>query len=79
MTAIRAALAELVGMFIDDGRLALTLIALIAVVTLAVKIAVDRAAWPAALCCSPAASLLLLESVYRDARRKAAKRDEGPG
>ena len=39
MKLIRATLAELVGMFIDDGQLALTLVALIAVVTLLVKAA----------------------------------------
>jgi hypothetical protein len=78
MTAIRAALAELVGMFIDDGQLALTLIALIAVVTLAVKIA-GIGGLAGGLVLLAGCILLLLESVYRDARRKAAKRDEGPG
>jgi hypothetical protein len=78
MTAIRAALAELVGMFIDDGQLALTLIALIAAVTLAVKIA-GIGGLAGGLVLLAGCILLLLESVYRDARRKAAKRDEGPG
>jgi hypothetical protein len=73
MKAIRAALAEFVGMFIDDGQLALTLIALIAIVTLVVKSAwIGPLAGGVALLAGCIA--LLLESVYRDARRKAAKR-----
>ena len=78
MNVIRTALAELVGMFIDDGQLALTLIALIAAVTLAVKIA-GIGGLAGGLVLLAGCILLLLESVYRDARRKAAKRDEGPG
>jgi hypothetical protein len=39
MKVIRAALAELIGMFIDAGSLALGLVVLIAAVTLAVKMA----------------------------------------
>jgi hypothetical protein len=74
MNAIRAALAELVGMFIDDGQLALTLIALIAVVTLVVKSAwIGPLAGGVALLAGCIA--LLLESVYRHARRKAVKQD----
>ena len=37
MTAIRAVLAELLGLFIDDGALALAAVALIAVVAAAVR------------------------------------------
>ena len=74
MNVIRAALAELLGMFIDDGQLALTLIALIAIVTLAVK-----SAWIGPLAGGVALLVgciaLLLESVYRHVRRRTAKRD----
>jgi hypothetical protein len=74
MNAIRAALAELVGMFIDDGQLALTLIGLIALVTLVVKSdLIGPLAGGVALLAGCIA--LLLESVYRHARRKAAKSD----
>ena len=74
MNVIRTALAELLGMFIDDGQLALTLIALIAVVTLAVKVA-GLGGLAGGLLLLAGCILLLLESVYRHARRKAAKRD----
>ena len=71
MTALRAALAELVGMFIDDGQLALTLVALIAIVTLLVKIA-GIGGLAGGLLLLAGAIGLLVESVYRDARRKKA-------
>ena len=71
MTALRAALAELVGMFIDDGQLALTLVALIAIVTLLVKIA-GIGGLAGGLLLLAGAIGLLIESVYRDARRKKA-------
>ena len=71
MTALRAALAELVGMFIDDGQLALTLVALIAVVTLLVKFA-GIGGLAGGLLLLAGAIGLLVESVYRDARRKKA-------
>jgi hypothetical protein len=74
MSAVRTAFAELLGMFIDDGQLALTLIALIALVTLAVKSAwIGPLAGGLALLAGCIA--LLLESVYRHARRNLAKRD----
>jgi hypothetical protein len=38
MTAIRLVLKELIGMFIDDGNLALLALILIAAVTVAVKL-----------------------------------------
>ena len=72
MTALRAALAELVGMFIDDGQLALTLMALIAIVTLLVKIA-GIGGLAGGLLLLAGAIGLLIESVYRDARRKKAR------
>ena len=71
MTALRAAIAELVGMFIDDGQLALTLMALIAIVTLLVKIA-GIGGLAGGLLLLAGAIGLLIESVYRDARRKKA-------
>ncbi|HKF62395.1 MAG TPA: hypothetical protein VKB42_13600 [Dongiaceae bacterium] len=71
MTALRAALAELIGMFIDDGQLALTLVALIAIVTLLVKIAGIGGLAGGILLLAGAIGLLV-ESVYRDARRKKA-------
>ena len=71
MTALRAAIAELVGMFIDDGQLALTLVALIAIVTLLVKIA-GIGGLAGGLLLLAGAIGLLVESVYRNARRKKA-------
>ena len=71
MTVIRAAIAELIGMFIDDGRLALTLVALIAIVTLLVKLA-GIGGLAGGLLLLAGAIGLLIESVYRDARRKKA-------
>jgi hypothetical protein len=71
MTALRAALAGLVGMFIDDGQLALTLVALIAIVTLLVKL-VGIGGLAGGLLLLAGAIGLLVESVYRDARRKKA-------
>ena len=73
MNVIRTALAELLGMFIDDGQLALTLIALIVLVTLAVKVA-GLGGLAGGLLLLAGCIALLLESVYRHARRKAAKR-----
>ena len=71
MTALRAAIAELVGMFIDDGQLALTLMVLIAIVTLLVKL-VGIGGLAGGLLLLAGAIGLLVESVYRDARRKKA-------
>jgi len=73
MTMIRGILSGLIGLFIDDGSLALAILGLIAIVTVAVKVG-----WLPPL----AGSLLLLagcialilESVYRAARRKLADR-----
>jgi hypothetical protein len=71
MTVLRAAIAELIGMFIDDGQLALTLVALIAVVTLLVKFA-GIGGLAGGLLLLAGAIGLLVESVYRGARRKRA-------
>jgi hypothetical protein len=67
MTAVRAALAELVGLFIDDGTLALRIVALIVLVTLVVKIAWIGALGGGLLLLAGTIALLV-ESVYRDAR-----------
>ena len=69
MTVIRAAIAELIGMFIDDGQLALMLVALIAVVTALVKLA-GIGGLAGGLLLLAGSIGLLVESVYRDARRK---------
>ncbi|HEX4569155.1 MAG TPA: hypothetical protein VH184_01925 [Dongiaceae bacterium] len=71
MTALRTAIAELIGMFIDDGQLALTLVALIAIVTLLVKFA-GIGGLAGGLLLLAGAIGLLVESVYRGARRKRA-------
>lgn len=67
MTAVRAVLAELLGLFIDDGALALAAIALIAAVTAAVRWAglppLDGALLVLAGCL-----LILAESLIRAAR-----------
>ncbi|MGL4967381.1 MAG: hypothetical protein ACRC67_39540 [Inquilinus sp.] len=66
MSALRTALAELLGLFIDDGALALAAIALIAAVTAAVRWAglppLDGALLVLAGCL-----LILAESLYRAA------------
>lgn len=73
MNAIRAVFAGLIGLFIDDGSLALAILGLIAVATVAV-----RAGWLAPLAGAlllPAGCIaLILKSVYRAARRKLADR-----
>jgi hypothetical protein len=73
MNMIRAGLASFIGLFIDDGSLASAILALIAVATLAVK-----AAWIAPLgggiLLLAGCIVVLLESVYRAARRKLATR-----
>ena len=76
MNVIRTALAELVGMFIDDGQLALTLIALIAVVTLVVKSAWIGPLAGGLLHCSPAASPCCWRAsiATRGAKRRRATR-----
>jgi hypothetical protein len=74
MKLLRAAVAEVLGMFIDDGSLALALLVLIGAVTFAVK-----AGWLGALGGGLAllvgCVVLLVESVLRAARGKVAKGD----
>ena len=74
MSVHPTALAELLGMFIHDGQLALTLIILIALVTLAVKLA-GLGGSAGGLLLLAGCIALLLESVFRDVRRKRAKAD----
>jgi ethanolamine utilization microcompartment shell protein EutS len=73
MTAIRGVIAGLIGLFIDDGSLALAILGLIAIATAAVKIG-----WlpplAGALLLLAGCIALILESVYRAARRKLADR-----
>jgi hypothetical protein len=72
MKIIRAAVAEFLGMFIDDGSLALAIVAMIALVTIGVKIA-GIAPIVGGVALLLGCALLLVESVYRAARRKMAK------
>ncbi len=73
MSMIRTVITSFIGLFIDDGSLALAILALIAVATAAVK-----AAWVVPLGGSifllGGCIALLLESVYRAARKKVTKR-----
>ena len=73
MSMIRTAIASFIGLFIDDGSLALAILVLIAAATVAVK-----AAWLAPLgggiLLLAGCIALLLESVYRAARKKATRR-----
>jgi hypothetical protein len=70
MKLLRAAIAEVLGMFIDDGSLALALLVLIGAVTAAVK-----AGWLGALggglALLAGCVALLVESVWRAARGRA--------
>ena len=74
MSMIRGVVSGLIGLFIDDGSLALAILSLIAVATVAVK-----AGWlsPLAggLLLLAGCIALILESVFRAARRKLAERD----
>jgi len=70
MKLLRAAAAELFGMFVDDGSLALALLLLVALVSLAVKVG-GLLPLAGALALLGGCNLLLVESVLRAARRKA--------
>ena len=67
MTAFRRACAEVAGMFVDDARLALFQVLLIAAVAIAVKLAGLPALWGGFLLLSGCLAILA-ESVFR-ARR----------
>ncbi|WP_342241011.1 hypothetical protein [Inquilinus sp. OTU3971] len=69
MTAIKAVLAELLGLFIDDGALALATIALIAAVAAAVRW-VGLPGLDGALLILLGCLLILAESLARAARAK---------
>ena len=73
MSAIRGILSSLIGLFSDDGSLALAILGLIAIATAGVK-----TGWlpPLAggLLLLAGCIALILESVYRAARRKLADR-----
>ncbi len=69
MTVVRIALAELVGMFIDDGNLALLALILIAAVAAAVKLLGMSPLWGAALLLAGCPAILA-ESLRRAARRR---------
>ncbi len=64
MTALRRAFAELAGLFIDDARLALLEVALIAAVAASVKLAVLPPLWGAILLLL-GCLVILAESVFR--------------
>jgi hypothetical protein len=68
---IRAALAAIAGLFVDDGSLALAIVILIAVLAVAVK---SGSLTPLAggIALLAGCVVLLVESVFRAARRKKA-------
>ncbi len=67
MTALRRACAELAGLFIDDARLALFEVALIAAVALAVRFALISPLWGGGLLLLGCLAILA-ESVLRAAK-----------
>jgi hypothetical protein len=69
VTVIRIAIAELFGMFIDDGNLALFALILIAAVAAAVKLLGLSPGWGAALLLAGCPAILA-ESVRRAALRR---------
>ena len=71
MTALRLALGELVGLFIDDGNLAIFALVLIAVVTALVKLAGLPPLWGGALLLLGCLAILA-ESVLRATRSRRA-------
>jgi len=70
MSALRRAFAELAGLFVDDARLALFEVALIAAVALAVRFALVPPLWGGGLLLLGCLAILA-ESVLRAARRQA--------
>lgn len=69
MTVIRAAIGELVGMFIDDGALALAAAILIGLVAVGVKSA-GLPPLAGALVLLAGCLLILIESAHRAARKR---------
>ncbi|GGF50803.1 hypothetical protein GCM10007301_07740 [Azorhizobium oxalatiphilum] len=72
MKFLRSVIAELLGMFIDDGALALASVALIAVVALAVEVAGTPPLASSVLLLAGCLAILL-ESVRRAARKKLGR------
>lgn len=72
MTALRRALAELAGLFVDDARLAFFEAALIAAVALAVRFALIPPLWGGGLLLLGCLAILG-ESVLRAARHRARR------
>lgn len=70
MTVIRLIVKELVGMFIDDGALALLALALIAAVTGLVKLAGLPALW-GGFALLAGCLVILAESVVRACRQRS--------
>ncbi|CAH2404243.1 hypothetical protein [Mesorhizobium escarrei] len=69
MNMLRLAFREIVGMFVDDGALALQSLLLIAVVTIAVEVLAAPSGWAGAALIGGCAAILA-SSVYRAARRR---------
>ena len=69
MKALRIAAVELVGMFVDDGHLAMVIGALIAMVALLVKMA-HLPPLLGALLLLGGCMVILAESAYRESRRR---------
>ena len=68
---IRAGLAAIAGLFVDDGSLALAIVILIAVLAVAVRLG-SLAPLAGSIALLAGCVILLVESVFRAARRKKA-------
>lgn len=68
---IRAGLAAIAGLFVDDGNLALALAILIAVLAVAVRLG-SLTPLAGSIALLAGCVVLLVESVFRAARRKKA-------
>jgi hypothetical protein len=69
MNILRSALQELIGMFIDDGALALFSIVLVGVIAAAVELA-GLPGFAGGILLLVGCIVILAESTYRAARRK---------
>lgn len=69
MTLIRTILAELIGLFVDDGNLAILCVALIAIATALAKLAAGSGA-AAGIVLIVGCPALLCFSVYRGTRKR---------
>jgi hypothetical protein len=70
MNILRVALKEFLGLFIDDGSLALFVVILVALVTAAVKL-VNMAPLAGGIALILGCILLLAESLFRAVRKKS--------